>query len=385
MRSRYSFFAVALALALLGGGLAGCAATGDPDVASAQQSLQNEDYDAAIASLDAALETDPANLNALTLRAEVLRLQAEQAQGAERVEYLEDLVATIERARAVEPGNPAVDLAVLNAWAFTVNSGNEALRADEPDFDAPEAIALFDASTELQPDSVQGYFGLGLAQLRAGNTSEAVVPLRRAVEMDPDDVTSAYYLGRALLYSDQASEAVTVLEDASTRFPDDADIRTALLNAYARSGDTDRAIEQYELAVQGTGAEDPVVRYNYGALLLNAGRFDEAIEQLNEAVRLNPENADAYYNLGATYQNKAAAINDEANQAEDNTEVARLNAERDENLEASLPYLQRARELAAAAGDDEGSVCLALFRVYTQLGRVDDAEGVAECAGVSMN
>ena len=50
----------------------------------------------------------------------------------------------------------------------------------------------------------------------------------------------------------------------------------------------------------------------------------------------------------------------------------------------SLDPLLQARTLAAGTPDEAG-VCDALFRVYTQLGRVDDAEGVAECAGISMN
>ncbi len=380
MRSHLFSLTVALAVAVLVGGADGCSS--DPNVEGAKLNLRNQEYDNAIENLDTALETNPDNVEALTLRAEVRRAQAEKAQGAQRMTYLDDMVETIRRAQALAPDDPAVQTSALGAWALAVNSGNDALR--NADADPMDASNLFQTSIDLQPDSMQGYFGLGLAELRAGNASEAVAPLRRAVEIDPTDATASVYLGRALLLSDQNSEAVTVLEEAAGRFPDDADIQTSLLNAYARSGDTDRALEQYERSIQGAGAEDPVVRYNYGALLLNAGRFDEAIEQLNEAVRLNPENPDAYYNLGASYQNKASALNDQANEAEDNAEASRLTAERDENLEASLPYLQRARELSAAQGD-ESSVCLALFRVYTQLGQVDNAERVAECAGVSMN
>ncbi len=380
MRPRLLSLTVALAVAVLVGGADGCSS--DPNVEGAKLNLRNGEYDDAIENLDTALETNPDNVEALTLRAEVRRQQAERATGAQRMTYLNDMVATIRRAQTLAPDDPDVQTSALGAWALSVNSGNDALRDAEAD--PMDATALFQTAVDLQPDSMQGYYGLGLAQLRAGNTSEAIAPLRRAVDLAPDDVNSAIYLGRALMLTDQNTEAVTVLEGAATRFPDDSDIQTALLNAYARSGDTEGAIARYETAVQGAGAEDPIVRYNYGALLLNAGRYDEAIVQLDEAVRLNPENADAYYNLGAAYQNKAAALNDQANETEDNAAAARLTAQRDENLEASLPHLQRARELAAAEGDEAG-VCLALFRVYTQLGRVDDAEGVAECAGVSMN
>lgn len=380
MRSHFFSLTVALAVAVLVGGADGCSS--DPNVEGAKLNLRNGEYESAIENLDTALEANPDNVEALTLRAEVRRQQAESARGAERRMFLDDMVANVRRAQALAPDDADVAQAALGAWALSVNSGNDALR--DPEADPSDAVALFQTAVDVQPDSMQGYFGLGLAQLRAGDSAAAVAPLRRAVEIAPDDATSTVYLGRALLLSDQGSEAITVLEAGAGRFPDDADIQTTLLNAYAQSGDTDRALAQYERSIAGPGANDPVVRYNYGALLLNAGRYDDAIAQLEIATDLNPENADAFYNLGAAYQNKAATLNEQANATEDNAEAETLLAQRDENLEASLPFLMQAREISAAQGD-ESSVCLALFRVYTQLGRVSDAEGVAECAGVSMD
>lgn len=379
MRSRLLTLSVALVVALLAGGADGCSS--DPNVEGAKLDINNGDYDAAIENLDEALTTNPDNVDALVLRAEVRRLQADAARGAEKVDYLNAMVEDVNRAQQLAPDDPDVQSARLNAWALAVNAGNQLLR--DPDADVNDAVSLFQTAVEIQPDSVQGSFGLGLAQLRAGDAAAAVAPLRRASEIDPDDALSVVYLSRALLLSDQGAEAVTILEAASDRFPDDQDVQTSLLNAYAVSGQTDRALERYADAVVDL-PDDPAVRYNYGALLLEAGRYDEAIEQLEAATSLDPSNSDAYYNLGAAYQNKAASLNDQANETDDADEANRLIAERNENLEASLPHLLEARTLAAGT-DDEAGVCNALFRVYTQLGRIDDAEGVSECAGISMD
>ena len=106
--------------------------------------------------------------------------------------------------------------------------------------------------------------------------------------------------------------------------------------------------------------------------------------QLQEATRLAPDNADAFYNLGAAYQNKAAELNTQANDTEDAAAAQALVDQRNENLELALGPLTQARTIAAGRADEAG-FCEALFRVYTQLGRVDDASEVAECAGMSMN
>ncbi|MEM1117090.1 MAG: tetratricopeptide repeat protein [Bacteroidota bacterium] len=379
MRSRFLTLSVALVVALLAGGADGCSS--DPNVEGAKLDLRNGDFDAAISNLDEALQTNPDNVEALTLRAEVRRQQADRAPLNQKAEILGLMVTDVNRASTLAPDDADVAAAQINAWALAVNAGNDALR--NPNADVNDAVALFQTAVDVQPDSMQGSFGLGLSYLRGGDASAAVAPLARAVELAPDDATSAVYYSRSLLLSDQGAEAVSVLEAAADRFPDDTDIQTSLLNAYAVSGQTDRAIERYEQAIVSL-PQDETVRYNYGALLLEAGRYDEAIEQLTIATELAPDNSDAFYNLGASYQNKAASLNDEANAMEDADAANQMIAERDENLEAALPFLQQARTLSAGT-DDEAGVCNALFRVYTQLGRVDDAEGVAECAGMAMN
>lgn len=384
MRSRLLTLSLSLVVALLVGGADGCSS--DPNVEGAKLDLANRDYDRALENLDAALETNPENVDALVLRVEVLRQQYEGTSGAQpKMAFLDakfdDMVSTVRRAKTLAPDNPDVQAAELNTWALAVNAGNEIVR--DPDATALDAVPYFETSTELRPDSTQGLLGLGLAYLRAGEASQAVAPLERGVGVDSADPIIAYYYGRALVLAERSSEAVDFLEEAQMRFPEDDDIQTMLLNAYTLSGRTEEAITNYAAAVQRR-PEDPVMRYNYGALLLQAERYDEAIVELQHATELAPDNSDAFYNLGAAYQNRAAALNERANEMEDADAANALIAERDTNLEASLGPLMQARTLSMGT-DDEAGVCDALFRVYTQLGRVDDAEGVSECAGYSMN
>ncbi|MEM0962966.1 MAG: tetratricopeptide repeat protein [Bacteroidota bacterium] len=384
MRSRLLSLPLTLLVALLVGGADGCSS--DPNVEGAKLDLNNRDYDRALENLDTALETNPENVEALTLRVEVLRQQYENTAGARpKMEFLDanfqDMVATANRAAQVAPEDPTVEAAKINVWALGVNAGNDIVR--DPDSEATAAVPFFEASMSMMPDSTQGHLGLGLAYLRAGEASQAVEPLERGTEIDSDDPVLAYYYGRSLVLAERSSEAVTFLEDAQTRFPDDEDIQTMLLNAYTISGRTEDAVERYADAV-ASQPDNPTLRYNYGALLLQAERYDEAIDQLTRATELAPENSDAFYNLGAAFQNRAAALNEQANATEDVDEANALIEQRDENLEMSLDPLTQARTLAADT-ENEAGVCDALFRVYTQLGRVDDAEGVSECAGYNMN
>ena len=381
MRSHPLALSVLLALAVL----TGCTA-GDPNVEGAKLDLNNGDYERALSNVDEALATNPDNVDALVLKTEIYRRQYEATPGeAAKQEFLSQnyaqMVETIRRAETLAPDDGSVRDARLNLWALGVNAGNDIVRND--DMDASMAVPYLEAANTLAPDSTQGYLSLGLAYLRAGEASQAIAPLERATQINDADPTLAYYYGRSLLLADRSSDAVRVLEAAQTRFPDDEDIQTMLLNAYTSSGQTDQALERYEAAAQRQPT-NATIRYNYGALLLQAGDFDGAVAQLEEATRLAPDNADAFYNLGAAYQNKAAELNTQANDTEDAAAAEALVDQRNENLELALGPLTQARTIAAGRADEAG-FCEALFRVYTQLGRVDDASEVAECAGMSMN
>ena len=378
MRSRTLTFLVPLLVVAL----AGCAA-GDPAVSGAQQQLNDGEYDLALTSVEAALATDPDNVDLLLLKSEALRLKMESGGDEADIDARDfsELVATLDRLQRLAPDNARVRDARLAAWALAVNTGNSIIR--DTDAEAQTALPFLTAATELQPDSTQGYLSLGLAYFRTGEAALAVPPLERAAQLNPDDPVLAYYQGRALVLADRGTEAVTVLEAAQTRFPGNEDIQTMLLNAYTSTGQREQALERYASAARSQ-PDNAVIRYNYGALLLQDGQFDEAIVELRAATELQPDNADAFYNLGAAFQNKAAELNTRGNETDDVAAADALFAERDENLELALGPLVQARQLATASNDEQG-FCEALFRVYTQLNRIDDAEGVAECAGMSMN
>ena len=74
--------------------------------------------------------------------------------------------------------------------------------------------------------------------------------------------------------------------------------------------DTTAALTELGEAVEIEGS-DPVVRMYYGAVLQEAGKFDEAESQLKRAIALDPRYAAPYFQLAVTYHNhgmKDAAI-----------------------------------------------------------------------------
>lgn len=353
-------------------------------LSGARQALTLNDYDRALANLNAALASDPTNVEALVLKADVLRQQAERAPNpAAKTALIAEMNATARRAYGLDPGDDEVQAVRVSAWAATIAHGN-ALRRD-PSAPPGASVPLFTDAVALLPDSTQGHFDLGVAHYTAGNATAAIAPLRTAVQMDPTDARAAFYLGRVLLDADQGTEAVVALESAADRFPNVPDVVDLLFVAYERMGRGTEALTRYQSQLASATPEtEPALRLGYGTALIHADRLDEAITELERAVGLAPDNANAQYNLGAALQRRSAALGAEADAATDNAENARLVAERDVFLERSLPHLLQSRDLTPEGPDQRGA-CTALFQIYTQLGRIDDAVGVAACAGISMN
>ena len=374
MLNRLSLLSLALVFAVLLGGADGCAS--DPQVEGAKLYLRSGELDQAMENLDAALTANPDNAEALLLRAEVLQAQADgERDPAARQAYVDRIITDLDRVETLAPGTG--DQQRLGAWAFSLQKAVNALQGD--DADPAVASALLRSSIALQPDSSQGHYNLGIAQIQAGNSEAAIAPLQRSVELDPN-ATAYYYLGRSQLLSDMGTDALATFETGAAAFPEDNNLRTALLDAYVRTGQTDRAIDRYDAALAAAegSEEEALLRYNYGSLLLQAERFDEAVVQLQRAIELDPDNGDAQYNLGATYNNQARALTDQANATADNDEAERLVGQRDALLEQALEPLLRARTLSAGT-DTETNVCGALFRVYAQLGRTDEAAEANAC------
>jgi len=57
--------------------------------------------------------------------------------------------------------------------------------------------------------------------------------------------------------------------------------------AFKKEGEIDRALQQFERLVQ-LAPDEPVSRYQLGALYKQANRMDDAKQEFNTAARLNP-------------------------------------------------------------------------------------------------
>ncbi len=100
---------------------------------------------------------------------------------------------------------------------------------------------------------------------------------------------------RSLVYVD----AETLWRDNVAREPSAWVAHNNLGGAYLRAGKVEEAIQQFDLTLQ-INPDYPVAYYNLGGAWKRLGRLPEAIEYYQRAVQVRPDYAEAQNNLGVT-------------------------------------------------------------------------------------
>lgn len=74
-------------------------------------------------------------------------------------------------------------------------------------------------------------------------------------------------------------------------------------NAYSQKGDYDRAIQDYDQAIR-LNPGHAIAFSNRGVAYARKGDYDRAIQDYNQAIRLDPKHADSFSNRGVAYRRK---------------------------------------------------------------------------------
>ena len=376
----------------------GCSS--DPNVEGAKLDLRNQDYDRALENIAEALERDPANAEAHELKGQVLQAQSGEVSDPDQyVGMVHDMITAYDAALAADPGlESSVSRSMTMAYADAFRKGIQAFnRGGENADEFGEAAQYFGLASEIMPDSSGPYVNQAFAFLNAGMEEDAVVPLEMAIEKGDTQKNTLLFLGDIYSRQGDQDKALGVFGQAAELYPEDADIQSQLLNLYVQTGQAEQAMAEYEAAV----VQDPnneTLLYNYGSLLLEAEKFDDAIHYLGRAAEAGPDYANAHFNLGAAYINKAVVLNDQISAMDDALREERADLEDDEIaareaemdvlaeerrglFEEALVPLTHAREIIDANGEDSTAICQALYTAYVQTNQMDMVESVAECAG----
>lgn len=179
------------------------------------------------------------------------------------------------------------------------------------------------------------------------------------------------------------SHALACTTDNSVAEKDAAD-------AYYANGNVDAAIEHIQKALR-IDPNQASVHSSLGVFYLEIGRVDESLAQLQKALELEPNSGDAYYNLGNTYlkmrrireainqYDNALAINPDDIEASNNLAWV-LAASPNSSIRDAFKAVRLAEHADALTHHQRARIAATLAAAYAEAGRFGEATQVGRRA-----
>jgi tetratricopeptide (TPR) repeat protein len=203
-------------------------------------------------------------------------------------------------------------------------------RADLPE----QAETNFKKAAEVAPKAMNAQLALGAFYQSRNRLPEAEQQFRKAISTDPKDPAPRAALVRLMIAEGKRTEAETLLKETKSALPNNSEGYRMLGDFYFATGDLDKATAEYgslfndhprdmqvkknyiQLLIlknrldEATKLNDPILKTSprdidalvyRGQILLRQGNASGAVGPLQEALRNDPNNAVAHYQLGIAF------------------------------------------------------------------------------------
>lgn len=182
---------------------------------------------------------------------------------------------------------------------------------------------------------------------------------------------SYIYQQLAVLYQAQGEtrKGLDILAVASEKLPEDQSIKRQELAIYQQNPDMLAEAEAKFKAAMDKEPNDLNIKLAYAALLSRAEKEDQAIGLYEEAYKIDPNNLQANYGLGAYYINEAAKLSQEKGNMSKEAEIKAMDEKIVALIEKAYPHMVWLHE----AQPEEEEWLLQLSTITPILGKDDES------------
>lgn len=259
------------------------------------------------------------------------------------------------------------------------------------------ALSNFESAININKDYFQtvdtnAIYNAALSAELAKNYDKAIQYYQNAIDIKYGGVDKGptLYNQLAKIYQAQGNNAeyTKTIKKGREVYPNDKDLIITELNDYITAGKYKEAITNLELAI----AKEPnneIFPYNIGVIYDNLANpadpknapsekeadeyFAKAEAAYKRALEVNPDYFDALYNLGALYFNKAVKQSEIVNNIKDNNKYKIESAKVDEIFKKSLPFLEKGEQIRTNDVDTYKTLLSTLNKLYLMTDQVDKA------------
>jgi Flp pilus assembly protein TadD/V8-like Glu-specific endopeptidase len=248
----------------------------DPAVATAEQTVLNQDFAQTEKAISAAIERHP-NDPGLLLRRAMVRIAWGHPSEAE---------ADARLAAAYGPRDPE-PRRFLCSLMLSMGRKDEAIQALEEAF-------------RLDPEDGDTAEGLGELFISTGKFKEAIRPAEQAAKLNPDSVRAWSVLAAARLATGQVEKAREAAEQATAKGPEDPRAWVQLAACANAGKDFATAAVAAEKATR-LSPSDARAWLNLATAKTGANQFEQAVPFAERATQLEPHNRAGWNLLAALY------------------------------------------------------------------------------------
>ena len=220
------------------------------------------------------------------------RLSAENKDDVQLHFSLGVLLASEKQYKAAQLELEKADALKPQTFEILFNLGQASLLDD----DNAKAELTLSRALKLKPESPETQYLLAQVYRNESRPLDALDLLVRANKATPGNPNILYLMAEISMSQKYYEDAIPLLEEALKVAPDRSDLLSALGESYFRSEKTNKSIEAFNKLIK---TEPSARAYSFlGLSNIHLGRFDEARQNFQAGLKLEPHNNFCLFQLG---------------------------------------------------------------------------------------
>lgn len=267
-------------------------------------------------------------------------------------------------------GQNDIDDAYNRIFTASYNRGARAYRENN----LHDALRYFEFASQLNKEDTSLYLSQAVIAQKLFEKEKAIQAYEQLLKMDYKTPRIYRNLGKLYEETGKTADAYRVFQEGRRQYPDHEGLAFDELDFYLKNANPVDAIDMMESAVR-LDPDNATIWYSLGVAQLKAGAVGEAEKAFSKATELKPDYYDAYYNLGLIYYNSASKIIKEGN------DKSRFISEEEYSVykndyRAELNIAREYFEKAYTLNPKDVSLLMPLREVYVRTGQVNRAERI---------
>jgi len=161
------------------------------------------------------------------------------------------------------------------------------------------SLSAIKKAISLQPENPDSYLKMAGFQLILQKYPSANAYADKVISLDPENAKAYYIKAISALEQKDTSNAIVIMKIAANL---DTSFYAANFNiAVLLDAQNDATAKNYYQKALQNKPDDIIARYSLGMLYQKNKQFNKAMDVYNELIKLHPDNAAAYFNIGYIY------------------------------------------------------------------------------------